>query len=203
MEIIREEEIATRLRKGVKSFNQIKGSSNNSSLKKSTAILANRPPPVLLSSRLVTNTHINNNQHQQANIFESNDFFSNDSSFLHPMHQHVSRASLADNTTATSSISNFQANDDLQSTTNDYIHLPKRHMNKNISNTFKSVMNSLIAENLLDYCKEYELYTDNDSHQFFHSNSNAESSIVASKIFNNDATLSNGSINVNYNNKTS
>lgn len=62
----------------------------------------------------------------------------------------------------------------------DFVSLPKRAINTKFSNTFKYVVNSLISENLLDYCKEYEFFMDTglSSHMLSSTNNNHATNIT-------------------------
>jgi hypothetical protein len=213
MEIIREEEISSKLRKTFR--NKSKFSEPHDKLpprmptvaaaiivtNKVTPKTKKKQQPILLSSNLVTNTHIN----------ENSELFNNDSSFFNNHQQPItmSRASISsENNVQLKSNEDFYSNQPA-STMLDYLKLPKRNpSSQKISQTFKSVVNSLIAERLLDYSKEYDFINDDKNPLLTTTNglsqneSNfGDSSSTNSKIFTNDgSSLASSWLNMNVNN---
>ena len=211
MEIIREEEISSKLRKTFRKKSKVYENDNKSPIRRPTVAAAiivtnkltsnkeKKQQPILLSSNLVTNTHIN---------FD-NESFNNDSSFFNNQQPRtMSRASISsENNPHLKSNEDFYSNQPASSMF-DYLKLPKRNPPiQKISQTFKSVVNSLIAERLLNYSKEYDFNNDDKNpvfttNGFSQNDSNfGDSSSTNSKVFTNDgSSLTSSSLNMNVNN---
>jgi hypothetical protein len=187
MEIIREEEVSSKLRLLRKP-----------SIKQKQTIKPTKPT-IVLSSRLTT-TQINNNNDQ---LIES-DAFNTESVILTQQQQHQQEQQKP-------SLSYFQTINDhstflthTNNNNNNYKPIPKRGITtSNISSTFKSVVNSLISEKLLNYCKEYDFFSTSENstagqnpiqYDNFFSSTIDSTSTTASKIFINDC--SNSSLNM-------
>ena len=229
MEIIREEEITKKLRKNFrdKSKNYLNEKDNKSLSKRTTVRTAivltskltpnQQQQPILVSSNIVKNTHINNQINFDNDIFnnESLLFQQSNNTNLQMTESHLKRGNKENNLNNLA----LAANDDstvTQAYTFDY-QMPKRAVpNQKASSTFKSVVNSLIAERLLNYSKEYDfsnedknsagngsnynqLLTTNGFGQSDNSNF-SNSSLTNSRVFTNDgSSLSSSSLNLNVN----